>query len=140
MERRSSARASTYRRLQGVVDEVGDGVVGVPCGAGGAPGDGGGVARAAHRLAGDPCRRVLSPSAEDPFAAAAQQLDQRQHPLVLTHSGFLFVDDGFSGRARRSRFGPAPSSRRGWFGGRRAGGGWGGGRVTGPIRGRRPRG
>ena len=66
-----------------VVRAVGDAVVGVPCGAGGAPGDGGGVARPAHCPAGGPCGRVLCPSAEDPFAAAAQQLDQRQHPLVL---------------------------------------------------------
>ena len=103
--------------VAGVVHAVGDAVVGVPCGAGGAPGDGGGVACAAHRPAGGPCRRVLRPSAEDPFAAAAQQLDQRQHRLVLAHSGFLFVDDGFSGRARRSRSGGCSASSGGWFGG-----------------------
>ena len=93
--------------VAGVVHAVGDAVVGVPCGAGGAPGDGGGVARAAHRPAGGPCRRVLRPSAEDPFAAAAQQLDQRQHPLVLPHSvscSWTIVSRRW---ARRSRFGPA---------------------------------
>ena len=44
--------------VAGVVHAVGDAVVGVPVGDGGALGDGGGVARAAHRPAGGPCRRV----------------------------------------------------------------------------------
>ena len=42
---------------------------------------------------------MLRPSAEDPFAAAAQQLDRRHHPVVLAHLVFLFVDDGFAGWA-----------------------------------------
>ena len=74
------------------------------------------------------------------YAAAAQELDQRQVPLVLAHSGFLFGDDGFSARARRSRSGPASSQGVG-SARRRSGGGLGRsqslGLLTGVGRGKR---
>ena len=58
-----------------VVLAVGEAVAVVPGRAGGAPGDGGRVVRAARRSLGGPRRRVLRPSAVDPVSTAPQQLE-----------------------------------------------------------------